>query len=173
MKTRILFLILFASALSFSACNKETEGDKTANKLIGKWTMRGIPGEITVSGFDIIAYMVTNFGYTMEEAQSISDSIISEINDKNAGTITFNSNGTFRMSFTSTNEEENGTWYVSIDGTMLNLYIRNGEELLPILSISSSYAEIEIPAEQLAIDLDKDGANETTADIEMILELSK
>jgi len=172
MKTRILFLLLLAVSISFSACKKETEGDKTENTLVGKWTIGETSVEITVEGVDVIEYMVTNFGYTTEEAQSVVDSFIQEINDGNTGTINFKSDNTYQLSFTNTNDEEDGTWSVSSDGNTLNLYFDNEEDNLPILSLTSSLAMIGIN-DQEDVDLDDDGENETILDLDMALSLSK
>lgn len=168
-----LILILSFSIVLISSCKKEDEDDAVKDDLIGTWTLGETSVEITVGNMDVIQYMVAIFGFPENEAQMAVDSLITEINNDNTGTINFEEDNTYHLILTNSNEEEYGTWSVSNNGNTLNLYFYDGEDNLPILSLTASSLHLEIPTEFEDVDLDDDGVNETTLEIGGDLRLSK
>jgi hypothetical protein len=168
---KFTFILLLTVSFTFYACNKEDEGEKAANDLIGTWAINDTDVELSVGGEDLVTHMVNNFGYSQMEAETAVSFFTTGIEAENQGTINLKENNTYTL--TNSDGEENGTWSLSSDGNTLTIVFENETDNLTILSLSSSSMQLKVPTEQEQIDLDDDGVDETTVDIDMELGLSK
>ena len=171
--TYTVILVLSISTILVSSCKKEVELNETENDMVGTWTLGQTSVEITVDGINVIEYLTTFFDLTEAEAQAAVDSIVSEINEDNKGSIAFKADKSYHISFTNSGDQEDGNWSVSNDGNTLNLYFEDEENNLAILSLTTSAALLGLPTEYEDVDVDDDGVNETTLKMDMELSLTK
>lgn len=162
---------LVLSIIIVTSCNKESEGEKATNDLLGTWTFSGTDVELTANGQDIIDYMTSDFGYTQEQAQMLVDIYTAGIEAGNTGTINFKDDNTYHM--VSPDGNEDGTWSMSEDGNTLTVKFEQETDNLTVVSLSSSALTLKLPSETEEVDFDDDGDNETTLEIKMELKLTK
>ena len=146
---------------------------EATNLLIGTWSIDETIAEVSVDGVDIVTYLVNNYGYDADSAQTELDLFTELMHWENEGTINFKSDNTYYAEFTNTNESEDGTWTITNDGKTLKIFFDNEEDRLNIQNLSASAATFNLPTETEDADLDDDGVNETTLDINVSLKLSK
>lgn len=167
-----LILVFSLSSSLVSSCKKISENVYAANALVGVWRLGGTTVEITVEGVDIIEYLMTTYGYTEDEAQEIKDDIIDDVFDNYINSITFYGDKTFQATMID-RAEESGTWSVNADGKTLDLYFEEEEVSLTILEQTSSSLKLQFPAKFEDVDIDDDGVNETTLEINIEQDLTK
>jgi len=169
--TLALIFTLSLTIIIASSCSKETDSEKAKNDLIGTWTIDNTTSDLTVGGVDLVTYMTTNFDYTQQEAETLVNAFIAAIDVSNEGTINFRDDDTYRI--TTPDETEDGTWSVNDDGNKLILVYDDGTDNLTIVNLSSSDLTVSFPTETEDVDLDDDGDDETTINIDMTVDLSK
>ena len=169
-----LFLILTfgLSIIIGTSCKKISEDITAANALIGLWRPGGTSVEIKVEEIGIIEYLMTEFGYSEEEAQDIRDDIIADAVDINLKSITFYGDKTYHEIKTDKREEE-GLWSVSVDGKILTLYFEDEEDNITILEQTSSKLKLQLPTIYEDVDFDDNGVNESALEIIVEQDLSK
>ena len=168
----ILIIVVSLSLVISSSCKKISEDITAANALVGLWRPGGTSVEIKVSEVDIIEYLMSNFGYSEEEAKDIWDDIIEDVLDLNLESITFYGDKIYHEIRTDKSEEE-GLWSVSADGKILTLYFEDEEDNLTILEQTSSKLTLQLPTIYEDIDFDDDGVNESVVEIIVEQNLSK
>ena len=171
--TTVILVLVFSLSFSLvSSCTKISENVYAANALVGVWRLAGTTIEITVEEVDVIEYLMITFGYTEDEAQEIKDDIVDGIFDNYINSITFYGDKTFQATM-SDYAKESGTWSMSADGKTLKLFFKEEEVSLTILEQTSSALKLRFPTKFEDVDIDEDGVNETTLEINIEQGLTK
>ncbi len=169
----LLLILVFGLSIAIgTSCMKISEDVTAANALIGLWRPGGTSVETKVGDVDIIEYLMTNFGYSEEEAKDIRDDIIADVLGINLGSITFYGDKAYHE-IRYDQSEEKGLWSVNVDGKILTLYFENEEDNLTILEQTSSKLKLQLPTIYEDVDFDDDGVNESTLEIIVVQNLSK
>jgi len=164
----LTLLILFASILSMSSCNKG--GEINEADLIGTWDIGQASVDIKVGPISLIQFLKTTLQLTDQQAQDLFDQLASEF-DELGGTITFNADYSYQM--LNGDFEENGTWELDED----ELYMTKTGEMheddpMTVESLDSSSALIAWEEDQ-EVDITEDGSSDFTATLVIELNLSK
>jgi hypothetical protein len=168
-KHLVYFLTILVFSLSstvITSCSKPTEDVTVARSLVGIWRFSTSTLTVTVEGEDFVDYAMTNFGLTETEAQAMEDEIVDGNVQKPAYQIIFTNDKAFVVDPNSQNKQY-GTWSVSADGEYLNLVRNNEEEEFQILEIDAKNLILQFPTNQVEVDVDGDGTNETIVDIDV------
>jgi hypothetical protein len=170
--TSLLFLLVSASLLITTSCEKLDDRAKAEEDLIGTWTITSTSVEITAGGVDIVQLLMTAYGLTESEAKILEAAFLTDFEAELTGTITMNEDKTYSVLIDGAPDD--GTWSLSIDGK--TLLLDEGtvwEEELVIVSLTSSSLVLQLPAETEEVDLDDDQVAETTLTITIELTLTK
>lgn len=171
LRIRILILINLVFIL-ISSCQKISEDVDVANALTGHWKVKETSIDITAGGIDMIQYLTTNFGYSADESQAIYDSLTETILENTFETIIFDQEKIFLLN-ADKDDEEGGSWSVSVDGEMLFLYFEYEQEESEIIDITAQLLILKPSTKYQEVDFDNDGVDETTLEINLEQNLSK
>lgn len=166
----IIFSLSLLLALNTS-CKKKEETNEAINNLMGTWTFNNSDVNLSVDGVDLVTYMVDNFEYSQQEAETLVAYFKLAIGADNQGTINFKDDNTYQLN--NSDGEENGSWSMDSEGTILTLNFAGETDNLNIITLNSSSLVLNIPTESEEVDLDDDGDVETTVDVDIELNLSK
>lgn len=164
----VILLILFASTLFLSSCNKGE--DILEADLIGTWDIGQASLDVKVGPISLFQFLKTTFQLSDQDAQALVDDLVSEF-DEFGGTITFNEDYSYQM--LNGDFGENGIW--ELDGDELYLTITGempDDDPLTVESLDSSSALISWEEDQ-EVDITEDGSSDFTATIVIELNLSK
>ena len=89
-----------------------------------------------------------------------------------AGQIDFNGDRTYEVTLNN-DDKESGEWSVSPDGKILNFYFEGEKNELAILKLTASLLRVQFPTQYEDVDIDNDGVNETTVEINRTQDINK
>jgi len=170
--TLVIILVLSFSISIISSCHKVTENIAVADAIVGYWRFGETSVEVTVDGVDFVQYATTKFGLTTEEAEDLLDNILDDVLENYAGQIDFNGDRTYEVTLNN-DDKESGEWSVSPDGKILNYYFENKKNELVILKLTASLLRVQFPKQYEDVDIDNDGVNETTVEINRTQDITK
>jgi hypothetical protein len=170
LKSALIFSLVLSIVIG-NSCKKDEETNEAINNLLGTWTINNSDVNLSVDGVDLVTYMVDNFGYSQQEAETLVSYFKLAIGADSQGTINFKDDNTYQL--INSDGEENGSWSVNDEGSILTLEFAGEVDNLNIVSLTSSNLKLTVPTESEEVDLDDDGDVETTVDVDIELNLSK
>lgn len=122
---KYFMMILFAGVL-VTSCDKDDD-DEPADLLVGTWTAQSADAEARVGNQPMADYFVSQ-GFTVSDAQLLTNLFNVTIQQSFTGTITFIADGTYTS--TLGGESDAGTWSLSADGKQLTIDSNTDNTLL-------------------------------------------
>ena len=169
-RSTTLIVTLLAMITLTISCDFLT-GDIVEADLYGTWNIDEASAKLRVAGVDITQVLQLTFGYTGGEATALADSIAGDLLQAFAGSFTFNDDYTFEKALTGL-ALVSGTWELEVDGNDLSLTEGDKTDIYQIRSLDATSLTLEVPADEIDMDLNKDGTDETTVQVSIELVLS-
>lgn len=121
---KYFMMVLFAGIL-VTSCDKDD--DEPADLLVGTWTAQTANADASVGNQTMADYFVGQ-GFTVSDAQMLTNLFNVTIQQSFTGTITFLADGTYTT--TLGGQSDAGTWSLSGDGKQLTIDSNTDETLL-------------------------------------------
>jgi hypothetical protein len=148
--------------------------EKIEESLLGTWiwTKSSTHTEFTIDGDDLLYFLITNHGFTGEEAELFEDGLLSN-HDSTSGSITFNKDYTYVSSIDGMGPFD-GTWSVSKNGDTI-IYDQGTmyEMQMVIINLTAYELVLHYPPDSIYMDLDGDQVDDTTITALTVITLSK
>lgn len=119
------FMVILFAGVFVTACDKDD--DEPADLLVGTWTAQTANADARVGNQTMADYFVSQ-GFTVSDAQLLTNLFNVTIQQSFTGTITFIADGTYTS--TLGGETDAGTWSLSGDGKQLTIDSSTDETLL-------------------------------------------
>ena len=165
-----LFWALSAVALlaTFGCSDDEVIGF-TDDEIIGVWTVSGTTVDFSVGGMSLIDYLVETLELSEVEAL-LFEALISEgIDEGFDGTVEMRADNTYVAQF-GDDPAENGTWELTVNGTILELLEAGVSEATELNLISINATTMILSYEESEpMDFDQDGVEE---EITLLIEMT-
>ena len=165
-----LFWALSAVALLATyGCSDDEVIGFTDDDIIGVWTVSGATVDFSVGGMSLVDYFVETLELSEVEAL-LFEALISEGFDQGfEGTVEMRADNTYIAQF-GDDPAENGTWELTVDGTILKLLEAGESEAteLNLISINATTMILSYEESEL-MDFDQGVEEEITLLIEMTL----
>lgn len=140
----------------FIGCNNDDEEPTASDLIIGKWTISTTTLDmLSFNGEDLTQYLITDLGFTQDEAVMFTDLLEEMILGYFNGTIEFKKDKT--TVYNIGDDSDTGKWRMSNDGK--TLYLDEGtidEMVVNILELTSTRLKIEMMQSE-EFDIDEDG----------------
>ena len=165
-----LFWALSAVALLATyGCSDDEVIGFTDDDIIGVWTVSGTTVDFSVGGMSLIDYLVETLELSEVEAL-LFEALISEgIDEGFDGTVEMRADNTYVAQF-GDDPAENGTWELTVDGTILKLLEAGASEATELNLISINATTMILSYEESEpMDFDQDGVEE---EITLLIEMT-
>lgn len=150
-----LLILMGLVVLTFTSCDKDSDGDKNADNILGVWTITSSSFDATINDVDIIQYFMDAFGVSQAIAESITEDFYEDI----TGTANFKADGTYTM--TTNGSVDNGTYKMSADNSKMTMDEGTVDEItVNIVTLTSTKLELSFTETEVE-DMDEDGIDDT------------
>lgn len=139
----------------FMGCNNDDEDPTASDLIIGEWTISTTTLVMSFNGKDLTQYLMSDLGFTQDEAVMFADMLEDMILEYFVGTIEFKNDKT--TVYNIGGDSDTGQWSMSNDGK--TLYLDEGtidEMVVHILELTSTRLKIEMTQSE-EVDIDEDG----------------
>ena len=162
------FIVILLAGVLISSCKKDEDDKDPQDDLIGTWTSGISTIDAKVGDIAMNQYFIDSLGLSPSEAQVYTTLFNLTVQQSYAGTVTFNANGTYSITFGG--DTDTGTWVLSSDNKQLTLDSNlDPPVLLDVVRLTANELVLtwnEIVSE----DINEDGVPEViSVDVEMTL----
>ena len=166
---KLFWALSVVALLATFGCSDDEVIGFTDDDIIGVWTVSGATVDFSVGGLSLVDYLVQTLELSELEAQAFQAAMSEGIDEGFVGTVEMKADNTYVAQF-GDDPAENGTWELTVDGTMLKLLEEGESEAteLKLISINSTTMILEYDESEF-IDFDQDGVEE---EITLLIEMT-